>query len=292
MTYTERIEQVTQLIESFAASVRQTERELADRLIARLADILADPAKGIALAFADFSPSWAGLIQQLAENLLTVYSLNTKYFQALNVSDKAIRQAASDYLPLIGVLPTGEFVKNGYLWLLVRDNRIQRNAYNVAAGSVNAKIEPDEVVRNLQTAMVSSKDGSGAITRFFNGLESDPHVNADRVLQRMLADYGGLRARLYIGGLRDSSRPFCVVRNGKVFLDSEIRQFGTPADKYGGYSDKSTGMFAGKPKVYDPFTDCGGHNCYHFLNAISNSEALRRRTDLQEVNGVLSIVSQ
>ncbi len=105
---------------------------------------------------------------------------------------------------------------------------------------------------------------------------------ADRVLQGMAADRLGLKAYIYQGGLIKSSRPFCVVRNGKCFADFEVAAFGTKADKFGGYTNKADGLFSGKSEPYEPLADAGGYNCRHGLHAVPNVVALRMRPDLAE----------
>jgi hypothetical protein len=77
----------------------------------------------------------------------------------------------------------------------------------------------------------------------------------------------GLRFAVYQGGLRDDSRHFCIERNGKCFSEFEIEQWR--------YLD-----FQGKPENYNPIYDCGGIDCVHRLDWISDQLAKRLRPDL------------
>jgi hypothetical protein len=77
----------------------------------------------------------------------------------------------------------------------------------------------------------------------------------------------GLRFAIYQGGLRDDSRQFCIERNGKCYSESEIQKW-----------EKLD--FQGKSENYNPFYDCGGANCIHRLDWISDELAKRLRPDL------------
>lgn len=97
---------------------------------------------------------------------------------------------------------------------------------------------------------------------------------------------------MYVGGIIENTRPFCKERNRKVFLRSEIALFGTSEDKFGGYVDKSAGLFSGKPKTgYDPFTQCGGYRCRHHWSWLANEYAVRIDKNLIEENGKLKRTS-
>lgn len=85
----------------------------------------------------------------------------------------------------------------------------------------------------------------------------------------------------YEGPPIELSRKFCLLRKGKIFHISEIRKFGSAQDEFGGYTDKSAGLFDGKPKTsYDPVSDLGGHGCIDFLVPVSRAKAKNARTDL------------
>jgi hypothetical protein len=76
-------------------------------------------------------------------------------------------------------------------------------------------------------------------------------AGADQVRKKL-----DLKHALYAGGLIESSRPFCIERNGQVFSEDEIM-------------DWDNEDFEGKPEGYDPIIDCGGYNCRHRLEWIS-----------------------
>ena len=132
-----------------------------------------------------------------------------------------------------------------------------------------------------QLVLGGDKPAEGLVQQLYSEAMDDFSRN-DRALQTISGERLGLTASLYQGGLIASSRAFCKVRNGKVFLSSEVAKFGTKEDAYGGYTNKSLGEFSGKTDPYNAETDLGGHGCRHTRHFIPNSIARSMRADLGE----------
>lgn len=288
MTPNQRLAAIDDLITDFERSVVGVERSLLDRLSESARELLENPA-GLPVLMRGWRPEWIDFIQDMVSGILTVADLNREYFETLDVDSSLISSGRSDLMAGIGITAAGVVIDGGYTASLLNDTSISRQVLSVLFDVKLRQGTESGVVAKLKTLVTGKSKERGIVGKFIDTLDVQPHVEADRYMQQAVGLRAGLKARLYLGGLIDTSRPFCVARNGKVFLDSEIEKFGTPSDKYGGYSDKSTGQFSGKPKLYEPFSMCGGRGCRHGLNVISNAEALRRRDDLEEVNGVLRI---
>src|SRR5690625_7002692 len=123
--------------------------------------------------------------------------------------------------------------------------------------------------------------GVGAIER--TGSEGLPSgmLQIDRETNNHMSTDLGLDYANYQGGDIQTTRPFCEERNNIFFTREEISRFGTSADQFGGYTNKSQGHFQGKTSIYDPFEDLGGYNCRHFYSWISKDLAVRMRPDLK-----------
>jgi hypothetical protein len=133
----------------------------------------------------------------------------------------------------------------------------------------------------VKKIIVGNDKVEGGFEKHFKTFATDSYALFDRATNFEFATTLGLRYAVYAGGLIETSRPFCKVRNNKVFTSDEIKKFGTSRDTYGGYEDKDSGLFQGKPTVYDPFTQCGGYNCRHTFNYISEGLAKMMRPDLK-----------
>src|SRR6185503_1627191 len=137
-----------------------------------------------------------------------------------------------------------------------------------------------ELTKNLSTIIEGTATSSGALDNHFRTYVYDTYSQFDRESSNQFSLQLDINYAVYAGGLVDASRPFCIARNGKVFTRTEIQAFGTPRDKFGGYSNKSKGEFAGKNKGYIPERDMGGHNCGHTYDWITYELAKRLRPDI------------
>jgi hypothetical protein len=82
----------------------------------------------------------------------------------------------------------------------------------------------------------------------------------------------GLKYAVYQGGLIKTSRDFCEDRNNKCFSEKEIMSW-------------ENLNWEGKPQIgYNALIDCGGYNCRHRLDWISEEYAKRLRPDLFKNN--------
>lgn len=88
----------------------------------------------------------------------------------------------------------------------------------------------------------------------------------ERTASDVLRKRIGLKHAVYEGGTITTTRPFCSERDGKVFSEEEIESWNTLD-------------WEGKSSPYNPFTDCGGYNCRHRLNWISEDLAKFLRDD-------------
>jgi hypothetical protein len=267
-----------------AGHIDTAQRELLRGLLARLEDTYADPST-LAAILAEYQATVAlPLAVFYAQALLTLPLHTETYFAALDVAGyQQLRAPLASFLEQrLGVTATGQPVAGGWLSTIVGDTTAQREvlsyAYQAQASGVGL-----EAYRAGLTDLVAGANSTtqGLIGRLY-GEAADSFNQNDRQLQQISAQRLGLKAYLYQGGLIATSRAFCKVRNGKVFLDWEVEAFGTKADAYGGYTNKAEGLFSGKSQPYDPIVDCGGYGCRHGLHAIPNLVALRMRPELAE----------
>lgn len=150
-------------------------------------------------------------------------------------------------------------------------NLVKRSIHQAIAGTV-AK---ETLARVLKESILEKS----LIKRQVEQYVSEPFEKADRMASKKYAEQAGLKYMIYQGGLVRDSRDFCIARDGMAFTTEEVGKFGTPEDKFGGYTNKGSGEFQGKPPNYDPFRDLGGYNCRHHLNYISRDLFLELRPD-------------
>lgn len=161
---------------------------------------------------------------------------------------------------------------------------VYQRVRETAMKAIGAKMPYVDFLKILKRELQGDDTITGLVQNHFKTIVWDVFAEFDRQVGYKSAVCLGYRSAIYEGGLIDHSREFCIERNGKVFTFDEIKKFGTPEDEFDGYSDKSTGMFDGKPKFdYDPFYDQGGYNCRHAYSFIPDRLAIRLRPELKEV---------
>lgn len=267
-----------------AGHINTAQREMLRGVMARLEDTYADPS-ALAAVMAEYQAAVAlPLAVFYAQALLTLPLHTETYFAALDVAGyQALRAPLASFLEQrLGVTAAGQPVAGGWLSTIVGDTSAQREvlayAYQAQASGVGL-----QAYRAGLTDLVAGANSAtqGLLGKLY-AEAADSFNQNDRQLQQLSAQRLGLKAYLYQGGLISTSRAFCKVRNGKVFLDWEVEAFGSKADAYGGYTNKAEGLFSGKSQPYEPLVDLGGYGCRHGLHAIPNLVALRLRPELAE----------
>lgn len=263
---------------ALANRVKNAESVLYEMLADSFGTLRTKPAYIVKVWDVFYETTYAPLFSRFASDIQQIPAINTEYFAGSVAEAKAkdIAEIVSKEIDLrLGLQANGKIIKGRYMDTLLQDQTAKRNVQQFLTRT--RALKNDTVVKSQMKELVRGvKDQGGEISKFFDQNVYDTYQEADRVAQNINAEQIGLPAAIYVGGLIDGSRPFCIARNRKIFTREEIALFGTSEDTYGGYSDKSTGSFGGKPKAgYDPFTQCGGHRCRHHLSWVSKEYAVR-----------------
>src|SRR5690625_7626 len=222
------------------------------------------------------------IIEFVGRNIFGIHNLNTRYYTSfLNASavSAAGEKALSLTLARYGVNRDGTIDPDGYLFDIISDNSVSRQLKSVVNRLISSGDPISEMRKNINQTLGTR--GVGAIERTVSeGLPSGM-LQIDRETNNHMSTDLGLDYAIYQGGEIQTTRPFCEERNNKVFTREEISRFGTSADQFGGYTNKSQGHFQGKTKIYVPFADLGVYNFLHFYSCISNDLDVRMRPDLK-----------
>lgn len=290
----ERLRRLDDAYRELSVLAGAVENSLYDLLIQNYDNYVGNLSRFYAAYAVFVEKEWLPLVSEIMATFRQIETWNESYFEAQQIERLgAIRNKVEKrLLSMYGLTPTGKVVKGGYVDALSSHPDAAESLARFLMREAVAKRKKPIALRELGW-LVKGNNGPGLMVRTMNTFVFDRMQEADRVVQTVYAEELDLTAALYSGGTIDGSRPFCKARNGKVFLYSEIEKFGTSADTYGGYADKSRGYFAGKPtNGYNPFVQMGGYSCRHSLGFVTNRTALRLRSDLKEVNGVLTIKSK
>lgn len=220
------------------------------------------------------------LIESFVGDMKIIVKLNEAYFNDVVPTARMLEK--------LGVSEIGVIAKDGYVGTLAQDQTAKRELQQYISRTKQLKFDQkqkEDVVKLIKGTKPTAETPAspGIVKKFTDQNMKDTYQEADRVIQQDYADVHFLDAGMYVGGLVENTRAFCKVRNRQIFLRKEIALFGTSEDKFGGYTDKSAGLFSGKPKTgYDPFTQCGGYRCRHHWSWLANGFATRIDKTLKE----------
>lgn len=221
---------------------------------------------------------YVNILKQFSSDLSKVASLNGDYFRV--VADEAtikrfdsVKKEVKDFMAKrIGLNSKDEIVKGGYLDQLVSDESLKNSIKDKIIKGITNKKPVADLIKSLETTIIGNPNVDGGLVKHFNQNMHDTYNQFDRTTSMKYAERLDLQFFIYQGGKIKTSRPFCISRDNKCFTVQE-------AEKWGSLIGSDNGPMAEK-NDYNPLVDCGGFNCRHSLDYISNSLAKRYRPDM------------
>lgn len=218
---------------------------------------------------------FAKAVQTMVSDFKDIHTLNTGYFATINKPKvQNIEKNVFNKMKSTFGIEGNKITTGGFLDSFIKNNKLLSQLRESTFRAVTSKnITMKDYIKSVKLLTVGRRGVDGGFQKHFKTFATDAYTLFDRISNQEFATSLDLKYAVYAGGVIETTRPFCEVRNGKVFTTDEIAKFGTSKDKYGGYED-TKGNFKGKPKEgYDPFAQCGGYNCRHTLNYISKATA-------------------
>lgn len=262
-------------------AVGDLQRILYEAILNQIEAIAENPAE-MNRMFDEFNANHhAKVLKTFASDIMSIGAMNAEYFieaaKGIDAKDySAIQSKANDQiLSRFGLDKSGKMVKGGFIDSFANDESIKRQLTQYGYKAKISGVGLMEFKKGFKDLIIGEKGKTGGLEKHYKTWAYDTYQQVDSSLQQFYSEKLGLEAFLYLGGLIAGSRPFCVARNGKVFLREEIEEW-------------KNLDFAGKPANYNPFLDRGGYNCRHIPNAITARMAVARRSDLYiDENGKL-----
>lgn len=285
-----RIKAIADLQNGFGKRVADAEKGLLVQVLANFENLRSKLFPTFKKVWNSFlEEKYIPLIESFVDDMRSVVDANEIYF-GKEVPAKGLFER-------LGITEAGAIKADGYVSTVLQDQTAKRELQQFLSRTKQLKSDQkvkEDVIKLIEGQKAHPKLPArpGIIQKFTDQSVLDSYNEADSIIQNDFATVNFMDAGMYTGGLIEGTRPFCKERNRKVFLRSEIVLFGTPEDKFGGYSNKSIGMFNGKPKAgYDPFLQRGGYRCRHHWSWLANEYAIRQDKTLIEVDGKLRRIS-
>ncbi len=221
---------------------------------------------------------YSNILKEFSKDLSKIVNLNTDYFKTIADDttpkrfDSVNSEVKSFMSKRIGLNSKDEIVKDGYLDRLVRDESLKNKIKDSIIKGITNKTPVAQVIKKLETIIVGNPNVDGGLVKHFNQHMHDTYNQFDRTTSKLYAEKLDLRFFIYQGGKIKSSREFCIQRDNKCFTTQEAEKWASLiGDEDGPKADKND---------YNPLVDCGGFNCRHSLDYISDSLAKRYRPEL------------
>lgn len=210
------------------------------------------------------------IVNHMATSLKSLVKSNANYFSKVDGNAKVlpilpkVDKAMSGWLGITNGTPQ----KNGFIdQLLGNDTTSKIAVKNLAMKIVIGQQGLESAKNEMKTLIEGNKDRLGLFERHYKTFANDLYSQIDRATANVIRTDLNFEFAIYVGGLIETSRPFCEEHNGKVFHISEILKF-----------DPKVGI----PPNYDPIHDLGGYNCRHHLRWISTAMAKAKGKDVDK----------
>lgn len=203
-----------------------------------------------------------GLLQRILKAFLELFEKNTGYFKAQNLTVTGEDRARKRLLLLYGYDEEREEVIAGsYLDNVLNLSGVAGQISRALSASMQAGETLDQMRTRLR-GVIAGQTGTGAIQQHFNRFTGDLFAQFDRAVKQDYAQQLGLTNAIYAGTAIDDTRPFCLARINRVYTMAEIDSWNQK-------------KWAGKARNLPTQIACGGYNCRHVLNYVSDGIAER-----------------
>ncbi len=219
-------------------------------------------------------------------DIFGIIGANDAYHIALaptvrNLGDKRLKAMQKEVDRLMrrrmGIDGRGRAIEGGLIDSLTNSSEVRTRVKEVINAGAASGIPTGRLVRALEITLKGTRVDPGLLQRQFSPLIFDTYQYLDRASSDAYATKLGLDAFIYAGGLIETSRDFCIKRNGKVFSRKEAeREWPKDPTLPRTKKERESGVLVG----YDPLRDMGRWNCRHRIRFISDALAEQLRPDL------------
>jgi len=186
-------------------------------------------------------------------NIDDVSTLNEAYFTALSQQFKPNKLFIQDFQKQ--TVSNVETLLTDGLQIQVREPLLDILNQNINTGG-----SFEGMLKQVQGYIKGTENLDGRLLSYSKQITRDALFNYARSYQQSVVSDLGLEYYQYVGGVMDSSRPFCVERHEGFFHQKEVEQWAALEwqGKARGTTESSIFIFA------------GGYNCGHQILAVSD----------------------
>lgn len=214
------------------------------------------------------------LTKQIVKDFDTIIGENENYYRdTVAVDDekqKAIRKIINNRL---GIDEKGNLIKNGYMSGLLDDSQIRAQIQQFIYKEVMKGVGYEDLRESVKAFIQGDEQKLGVFNRYYRAFSYDVYSQINRYVAWQYAEELGMEYFIYNGGTIETSREFCIERNGNVYSSKE-------ADEW--VKDPNLTAIPSK-ETYNWRLEAGGYNCRHSIDYISKEVAYVLRPELKDL---------
>lgn len=270
--------------------LRRSERELYNFLVLLLSDRLTVSGGRITSRISDavisraveqaFREVQKGALKEVhastIKDLKDIIRGNATYYQQVFDEEGrsgfgATKQKTLDRLLKRLGIDGNTLVKGGYLARYFSQRQVHNEVTNTISSAIGSRARLNALFEQLALTIKGTRNTDGAITRQYAELITDTYHRVDR---QASDDFGAalkFKWFSYEGGLIETSRRFCIDRDGQVFNTVESERWRKDPTLPKTTKERESGVIVN----YVPWIDMGRWNCRHRARWISEQMARR-----------------
>jgi hypothetical protein len=225
-------------------------------------------------------PANVKIVAQFARDVMTLPGRSERLFGAISPEMAQrlaeIRKASEGLLRArLGLTSGMNLVSGGYLQSVIEDTSVRNKLQGIIQRAIDDGGDFGMLRTRIRDYVIGTGEAPGALTQKADQQLFDALMDADRSGDKANADELGLQGAVYAGGIIETTRQICCELNARAWTRDEMAALNAKAEagkKWSGWKG-------------DIMIHCGGHNCRHGWNWVSNTRLVRLRPDLEIIPG-------
>lgn len=202
----------------------------------------------------------SGLLRWLVNSALKLLGLNAAHFKGVNpLREDTINERAVKRLLLRLGVDGGKIVEGSWLDTLAGASPVKLNVLRRFSSAILGGADVKAFQKTLANDFVSK---GGIVEKFYDQQAGNLFLSVDREVGNLYREELKLDHALYAGTEKDTTRPFCRARFGRIYTLDEINRWNSID-------------WSGKIPGADVKVAAGGYACRHTLSWITKETAER-----------------
>jgi hypothetical protein len=194
------------------------------------------------------------LFETEAEYLISAREMINSLGVQANLADEALGATRT---PALAAVLEGQQFKVARLFSQpALEQAIGQELRNLVTSFVTSEADINDSILGIKDYIEGTDDLDAALTRYAKTWSSTAYANAERQYVFKVAEDVGVQRWMYVGGLVEDTRDFCIARAGKTFTTEEVRKWGEIPSWQGRMRGTDSNNI---------FERAGGWNCRHVL---------------------------